>query len=235
MSSSKSHFVLFLDVFEYENQRAEVLNNLTPPELIAAAIEEFQDLEFLNQPVSELCLQRVDTGEALDVALPIRQQVEPLSRLRLAEVENSLPVDTIRPSAEIYLLESGTSQTKAYKLHWFPAIVGRSDNTKEHDDWVAVDFSGHAAGTRVSRRHIQVDQDEDELRVYLLSNNPVTLQRQGEADKELQFKMQYSIRHGDVLTLDRSRISLRVFIREGNSADDLSDDAESPQQEENAS
>ncbi len=232
MSNSKSHFVLYLDVFDQKNQRAEVLNNLTPPELISAAIAEFQDLDFLAQSVSELCLRRLDTNEVLDATQPIRQQVEPESRLSLVEVEKSLPANTKRPSAEIYLLEQGVNQARAYKLHWLPAIIGRSDNTKQHDDWVAVDFSGHAAGTRVSRRHIQVDQDEGELRVHMLSNNPVTLQRQGEPDKELQFKMQYPIRHGDVLILDRSHISLRVLIREANPTDDLPDEAESPLQED---
>ena len=55
--------------------RDRLLPALTPPEFVAAIIEEFRELEFLGTNPADYELLRADNQAALDDALPVSQQL----------------------------------------------------------------------------------------------------------------------------------------------------------------
>ena len=48
MSTNPSRLELLIDVFDHPKQRAIALPTLLPSELVAAVIDEFQEIEFLG-------------------------------------------------------------------------------------------------------------------------------------------------------------------------------------------
>ena len=98
MNPSQARVELTIDVFEETGQRALVLSELRPSQLVKAILQEFHNLEYLGDDANDYYLIRAESGERLDED----SSLEPLNtgdRLVLKEREVPLPGTTRRPSA----------------------------------------------------------------------------------------------------------------------------------------
>lgn len=202
---------LYIDVLDKKNQHVLVEDDLTPVDLIAAILEEFQELDYLSNTPDGYQLRRAVDGAALEPTSTLRRQVDDADRLILAEVGPPLPGSAQRPTQQIYLREQGAG--RVYKLHWYPAIIGRPDPTLIHNDWLAINLADHEQGLRVSRRHAQIVEEAGAFYIECLSSNPITVQHAAGPHPLLQGQ-QHPLAHGDTIYLDKSQIVLKFIVRQ---------------------
>ena len=211
MSANQPRLELLIDVFDQPTQRAQARPALQPSELVAAILAEFRELEYLGGDAAHYQLVNAATRAALNDDAPIGQQAKAGDHLALVERDLSLPPGTQRLSRPIYLREqeSGT----VYKLDWQPAIIGRPDATRQDNDRIAVDFSGHPAGQRVSRRHAQIVEVNGQFYTEHLAQNPTVVKSSAGMTTRVE-QQRLPIQDGDVLILENSQIQLKVIVPE---------------------
>src|SRR5262245_45022712 len=103
MCAAPTRLDLRIDVFEATDQPAQVLPNLTPPELIRAILQEFQELEYLGDNPTHYQLVRASDRTPLENKQSLAQQCQSKGRLILVESNVELPPGTQLPSQNIYL------------------------------------------------------------------------------------------------------------------------------------
>ena len=211
MSANQPRLELRIDVFDQVAQRAIALATLLPAELVAAVIEEFREIEFLDSDPTHYQLLTAATRAPLDEQVPVGEQLAAGERLTLVEREQPSPTGTQRPSRPIYLREQGSGAV--YKLNWQPAIIGRADTTKKDNQQVAVNLSTHTAGQRVSRRHAQIIESNGQFYVEQLAQNP-TVVKDGQGATTRVERNRCLIRNGDTIVLENSQIALKVIVRD---------------------
>jgi hypothetical protein len=211
MSPSQARVELTIDVFEETGQRALALSELKPPQLVNAILQEFHNLEYLGDDADAYYLLRSGSGEPLDAATSLDQQVKQGDWLVLAEQEQPLPGGTRRPSLAIYLREP--HEAKAYAVQWLPAIIGRRSEHQPHDELVAVDLRTYETGLRVSRRHLRLTETHGDFYIENLSGNPVSLVSQRRPGPVAVTAARQILAPGDVIRLDRSGIELKFIVR----------------------
>jgi hypothetical protein len=208
MASPPNYVELRIDVLDKLNQRAQVLSELKPSDLISSILEEFgEELDYLGTDPGAYLLRKARESERLDDQKPVGDQVREGEHLVLEEADRTLPSNAQRPSRSIYLQEPSTQQ--AYKIPWLPAIIGRPDPELPDDDQVAVDLSTHPGGGRVSRRHLRIWEENGEYYIRAASANPATLVR----NKDLEIPVpagagKERLAPQDIIRLDRSQITL---------------------------
>lgn len=202
---------LIIDVFEEKEQIAVALPSLTPPELIKSILQEFRELEYLDESPDDYLLLNTEDGVPLADEIILGNQLRDDDKLVMVEKERPLPSGTNRPSHPIYLRDQITGTV--YKLHWLPAIIGRPDRNQSHDDWLAVNLERHKAGLRVSRRHIEITEHNGRYFASSTPRNP-TYVKSIDGDDVLMGEEKRPLHHGDIIHLERSNIALKVIIRE---------------------
>ena len=217
MPGGPTRLELYVDVFEKVGQKALVLPNLTPLDLVAAILREYSELEYLGSAPGDYHLIRTEDASPLDGAAQLATLLRSGDHLALVENELALPAGTRRPSRHLYLREQGTGT--AYRLAWQPAIIGRIAENQPDNAWVAVDLTAYPTGLRVSRRHVRLDEEDGGYYIENLSGNPVsvTVARPGTQAGQSSVAVtdgKQSIHAGDLITLDRSGITLKFVIRE---------------------
>ena len=211
MSANQARIELFIDILDLRNQRALALANITPPELVEAILQEFRELEYLSNSQVNYRLLKAGDRSPLDNEAPLDKQLTGNERLLLTENDVPLPKNAKRPTKHIYLREQGTD--KVYKLHWQPAVIGRIDPRQTHNEWIAVDLALHEMGPRVSRRHIQITEENGQYYAEGLSQNPTTINDHQGNTRPLNSQKQ-PLHHGDVLYLENSQIALKCIVRD---------------------
>lgn len=210
MSPSPTRIELHIDVFEATKQLALARADLQPPQLVKAILQEFHSLEYLTDNPADYYLVRADTGEPLEEASPLDQQVTDGAQLMLVERKAPLPNGTHRPTQPLYL--RNTLGDRTYPLQWLPAIIGRSSEHQPGEEPLAVDLRADAAGLRVSRRHIRLTEIAGRLYVENLANNAASLLSDRHPEPVALMMEPQSIFPGDVIRLDRSGIELKLTV-----------------------
>jgi hypothetical protein len=212
MSANQSRLALRIDIFEKTDQRAEALSELTPPELIEAILEEFRELEYLGDVPADYLLRKAEDATLLDEKRPLsRQQLPGNTHLVLVEQEHPLPEGTRRPSTPIYLREQPAG--KVYKLHWLPAIIGRTGQQQAQQERLAVNLNAQRGGLRVSRRHAQITEVSGKFYVESLASNPTSVEDSSGQRTTLPPNTRHPLYHGDYIYLERSDITLKFIVR----------------------
>jgi hypothetical protein len=213
MGSRPTYIDLRVDVFDQCDQRAQVLPDLRPLDVIRAILEEFGgELDYLQARPEAYQLARARTGEVLDAARTVGEQVRDGERLILVELEPPLPPGTSRPSSTIYLYDMAAHG--AFRIAWQPAVIGRSDPELVDNDLVAVDLSSHPGGSRVSRRHLKLWEEDATYYIQAASTNPASLIRLDDSEVSVPSgDARLSLAPGDVIRLDRAQIRLRFLVR----------------------
>lgn len=232
MGTKEPRLELHIDVFPLKQQRALVLPSLMPEELVLAVIQEFGGrqigddsagngkaaiapekllkIAYLSDNPNDYRLLRASGRKPLDATTPIGDQLSPKERLILVEQELPLPEGTARPSRPAYLRDQSTG--KVFKLHWLPAIIGRSDPNLPYNDRLAVNLATYRTGQRVSRRHAQIGEAGVQFYVEPLSPNSTAIRF---ADgKIIPVKDQRLLRNGETVLLEGSQIALEFIVRE---------------------
>ncbi len=211
--STGQRIPLQIDVFELPRQRAMVLPDLTPPQLIAAILQEFTELEYLGDAPTGYQLLKGSNRSPLDDKAPIQHQLAGEKQLVLAEkAPAKLPEGTAKPSLDIYLRDQGSGQVT--KLNWLPAIIGRPDKNQPHDNWVAVDLSAHGGGQRVSRRQAVIGEAGGQFFIASMSGNPTAV-KDAAGNQTAVGQAKHPLNPGDTIVLERSGITLKFIARPG--------------------
>jgi hypothetical protein len=214
VASSPKYLELRIDIFDRPNQRAQVLGELRPRELVSSILEEFGDeLDYLGADPDVYWLRKARENERLENEATLEDQVRTGDHLVLEEADPDLPAHARRPSQPIYL-QDGLTQN-AYRIPWLPAIIGRPDPELPDNELVAVDLSTHPAGSRVSRRHLKLWEENGEYWVQATSANPASLVR----DRGVEIPVpagneRERLNPQDILRLDRADITLKFIVRE---------------------
>lgn len=211
--SSGQRIPLQIDVFEKPRQRAMVLPELTPPQLIAAILQEFTELEYLGDTPANYLLLKGSNRSPLDDTAQIQQQLAGEKQLVLVEKPlPKLPEGASKPAVDVYLRDQNSGQVT--KLNWLPAIIGRPDKNQPHDNWVAVDLSAHGNGQRVSRRQAMITEIGGQFFIESLSGNPTAVKDAAGNQTPVTEKKQ-PLKPGDSIVLERSGITLKFIARRG--------------------
>lgn len=232
MSVRQPRLSLTIDVFSLKRLPASALLTITPPELIAAILDEFAGqndaaataaaqvqgidpkqylkLEFLSDTPADYRLLHLDTGLPVNISCPLGQQLKPNDHLVLDEHEVLLPEGTSQPSTPAYLRELGKG--RVFRLAWMPAIIGRPDRNQPHNDRIAADLAAHPTGQRVSRRHARITEANGTFYVEALSPNP-TLVKHDQSALTVVGEKGHELHDGDIILLERSAIELKFILR----------------------
>jgi hypothetical protein len=210
MTSTTARLELSIDVLGLAGQRALARADLTPPEFVAAVLDEFRELPYLGEQAENYRLLRVATGDALDAQRPLGEQLTSGEQLVLEEIAVPLPKGASAPTRPIYLREQSSGQV--YRLPWLPSIIGRPDASLAGNELIAVNLTGHAAGQRVSRRHAQIVERDGSYLISSLSSNPTSI-RDASGRNILVESEPVPLSQGDTIVLERSQITLTFLWR----------------------
>lgn len=217
MNSKQGRIDLRINVLDLQDQHAQVLPKLKPPDLVDAIIIEFRgdsDAEYLGANAGDYYLVNAQSGAPLDSATEVGKQVANGGQLALREVEHPVPSDGQALSQSVYLREIASGNV--YRLGWQPAIVGRYSEDQPMNDLVAVDLQSYPTGLRVSRRHVAITENDGQFYVENMSRNPVSIHR-NDVTIPIESRRQ-RILPGDVIDLERSDIRLKFIVRNGSAA-----------------
>lgn len=205
--ANNNRLQLKIDVLTLPEQEALALPELTPPELIDAILQEFQEIEYLSQERGAYTLYKVQGGarQPLDKQAALQAQVSNGAHLVLAEVERPQPLNT-RPAPQVAYVRDMT-HGRVFRLDWLPAIIGRPDPSRSMNQHVAVNLQAFEYGLRVSRRHAQITAVGEQFYIENLANNPTRVN-----DKALHGRV--PLNHGDHIWLERSNITLKFILQE---------------------
>lgn len=210
MTTDGKHIPFQVAILNHGVERGKALPTLTIRECIEEILNEFgNDLPYLRSDPDSYILR---TGE--HVVLDPQQRMSDLSQkdrtLVLDDRESSVPKTASRLTERCYLVGD---LRQSYRLHWLPAIIGRSDTSLPDNDLVAVDLRGHPNGILVSRRHVKIIRIAGGYMVQRLADNPVTL-RDLHGDEQELTDLPTPFTPGHTLRLDRSQIELRFMVVE---------------------
>ncbi len=189
-----------IDVFENADQRARILETLTPAGLIQEILKEFDDitadapekyaifLKGMERPLNpgstmtQLDIQPHDELVFDYVRQPIRQMLEPKDYAFLQEVVTR----------------------KVYDIQWQPAVIGRPDSDVGHNIILAVNVQLLPDGRSISRNHAQITFSEGRYYIEpLAEHNPVFLN-----GKEIPLNSKREIKNNDRLAIGRHKITM---------------------------
>ncbi len=210
MSTPLSRLELTLDIVGLPAQRAFVLPDLMPVDLIGHVLAEFGELEHLGSAVADYELVS-SKGDALDVSRPLGSQLTAGAHLRLRERLVMPPAGATQPHHALYLRDRATSQV--FRLPWVPALIGRADAKLPDNDLLAVDLGAHDAGQRVSRRQARLIESRGAYLLERLSPNPIAINDAAGCTTAVE-DTPVPIQHGDTLVCIRSQIALTFIVRD---------------------
>jgi len=194
-----------IDVFEHADQRARVLESLTPAGLIQEVLKEFDDVT-------------ADAPEKYAIYLKgMERPLNPGSTMAQLDIQpqDILVFDYIRqPIREMldsrdyaFLREETTG--KVYDIQWQPAVIGRPDSDVGHNIILAVNVKLLPNGMTVSRKHAQITFSEGRYYIEpLAEHNPVLLN-----GKEIPLNSKREIKHGDKLLLGHNKIVMTFLTQ----------------------
>lgn len=220
MGAGKDRLELTIDVLELPPQRAAALWTLSPQEVIAAALQEFRELEQLGIDPGDYQLLDVQSGAPLDEK-PLDALFAKDAKavhLKLAEKPVAVPRGAQPAPAPLYLREQATG--RVYRIGWLPAIIGRPDRTLPDNQLLAVNLDALPTGLRVSRRHVRLSEQSGQYFVQRMSGNPTVLRRTTGETINLLDASRTPIDHGDMIVLERSQITLKFLVQQAAAAVD---------------
>ena len=204
---------LFINLPGQGRQRALALASITPAELVDAVLQEFRgELEYLSDSVADYRLVRAEDRAPLDDGAPLAAQVRDGDDLALEERPREVPQGARPSSKPVYLREQATGMV--FRLAWLPAIIGRPDDNLPDNEMLAVNLAPLVSGARVSRRHAQIVEDGGQLFVESLARQNPTIVRAAAGNETRVEDGRVPLSDGDVIYLERSKLALKVIVRE---------------------
>lgn len=212
MKAIADRLELFIDVPGQGRQRAQALVSITPVELVDAVLQEFRgELEYLSDSVADYRLVRAADRAPLDDGAPLAAQLKAGDDLALEERPREVPQGAQPLSKAVYLREQATGMV--FRLAWQPSIIGRPDRELSDNELLAVNVAPLVSGARVSRRHAQIVEEGGQLFIESLAQNPTVVRTPDESERPVAGQ-RVALSPGDVIYLERSKLALKVIVRE---------------------
>jgi len=189
-----------IDVFEHEDQRARVLESLTPAGLIQEVLKEFDDITADAPEKYTIYLKGME--RPLNPGSTMAQlDIQPQDNLVFDYVRQ--PIRQMLDSKDYAFLREETSG-KVFDIQWQPAVIGRPDSDVGHNIILAVNMKFLPNGMTVSRKQAQITFSEGRYYIEpLAEHNPVFLN-----GKEISLNSKREIKNNDKLAIGRTKISM---------------------------
>ncbi len=189
-----------IDVFENNDQRARILESLTPTGLIQEILKEFDDIAGDAPEKYAIYLKGMERP-LNPVATMAQLDIQPQDEL-VFDYVRQLIRQMLEPKDYAFLHEVTTGKT--YDIQWQPAVIGRPDSDVGHNIILAVNVQLLPHGMTVSRNHAQITFSEGRYFVEpLAEHNPVFLN-----GKEIPLNSKREIRNNDKLAIGRHKVTM---------------------------
>jgi pSer/pThr/pTyr-binding forkhead associated (FHA) protein len=195
-----------IDVFEHTDQRARVLDSLTPIGLIQEILKEFDDIAADAPEKYSIYLKGMD--RPLNPSFTMTQlDLQPQDEL-VFEYKRQTIREMLSPHMYAVLREDTSG--KSFDIQWQPAVIGRPTNEADHNIMLAVNVQLIPNGMTISRKQAQITVSENRYYVEpLAENNPVYLN-----GKEVATNSRKEIRNGDKLSFGRNKVSMTFLAQQ---------------------
>jgi len=206
-----------IDIFEHADQRARVLESLTPAGLILEILKEFDDITADLPEKYAIYLKGME--RPLNPSLTMAQlDIQPQDLLVFDYVRQPIR-QMLEPTDYAFLREEITG--RVFNIQWQPAVIGRPDSDVGHNLVLAVNVQQLPNGMSVSRRHAQITFSKGHYYIEpLAEHNPVFLN-----NKELLLDSKREIKNNDKLVIGHNKVTM-VFEAQRTAAS-LAADAKS--------
>ncbi len=189
-----------IDVFEYADQRARILESLTPAGLIQEILKEFDDITADAPEKYAIYLKGMERQLNPDSTM-VQLDIQPHDELVFDYVRQ--PIRQMLEPKDYAFLEEVTTR-KVYDIQWQPAVIGRPDSDVGHNIILAVNVQLLPNGRTISRKHAQITFSEGRYYVEpLAEHNPVFLN-----GKEIPLNSKREIKNSDKLAIGRHKVTM---------------------------
>ena len=156
-----------IDVFEHPDQRARVLESLTPAGLIQEILKEFDDITADAPEKYAIYLKGME--RPLNANYTMTQlDIQPQDELVFDYVRKTIR-QMLQPSQYAMLREDTSG--KSFDIQWQPAVIGRPTNEVDHDITLAVNVQLIPNGMTISRKHAQITFSDGKYYIEMLAEN----------------------------------------------------------------
>ncbi|MGB1248990.1 MAG: FHA domain-containing protein [Candidatus Promineifilaceae bacterium] len=205
-----SRLEITVDVFDLKRQPARPIANLPVRDFITATLAEFREVAYLGNQPEQYQVIDMTSGAVLDNEAAIGVQIKAGAQLALIDRPLAQPQGAESVTTDVYLRE--TLSGEVYKLHWSPAIIGRSDENIRGEALLITNLESLPRGLRISRRHAQITEQDGAFYIKQLSRNPTKIK--DTAHREIYLDNEsYQLKHGDQIRLERSGTELTFIER----------------------
>jgi pSer/pThr/pTyr-binding forkhead associated (FHA) protein len=187
-----------IDVFEHSDQRARVLDSLTPTGLIQEILKEFDDITADSPEKYAIYLKGME--RPLNANYTMTQlDIQPQDELVFDYVRKTIR-QMLQPSQYAVLREDTSG--KSFDIQWQPAVIGRPTNEVDHDIALAVNVQLIPNGMTISRKHAQITYSDGKYYIEMLAENNLLILN----GKEMVLNSRKEIRSGDKLHAGRNKV-----------------------------
>ena len=195
-----------IDVFEHSDQRARVLESLTPTGLIQEILKEFDDITADSPEKYAIYLKGME--RPLNANYTMTQlDIQPQDELVFDYVRKTIR-QMLHPSQYAILREDTTGKT--FDIQWQPAVIGRPTNEVDHDITLAVNVQLIPNGMTISRKHAQITYSDGKYYIEMLAENNLLILN----GKEMPLNSRKEIRNGDTLLAGRNKVPFTFIAQQ---------------------
>jgi len=199
-----------IDVFEHADQRARVLDSLTPAGLIQEILKEFDDITADSPEKYAIYLKGMDRPLNRNYTMT-QLDIQPQDELVFDYVRKTIR-QMLQPSQYAILREDTTGKT--FDIQWQPAVIGRPTNEVDHDITLAVNVQLIPNGMTISRKHAQITYSDGKYYIEMLAENNLLILN----GKEMVLNSRKEIRNGDTLLAGRNRVPFTFIAQQSSKA-----------------
>ena len=195
-----------IDVFEHSDQRARVLESLTPTGLIQEILKEFDDITADLPEKYAIYLKGME--RPLNANYTMAQlDIQPQDELVFDYVRKTIR-QMLHPSQYAILREDTTG--KSFDIQWQPAVIGRPTNEVDHDIVLAVNVQLVPNGMTISRKHAQITFSDGKYYIEMMAENNLLILN----GKEMVLNSRKEIRNGDKIIVGRNKVPFTFIAQQ---------------------
>jgi pSer/pThr/pTyr-binding forkhead associated (FHA) protein len=199
-----------IDVFESTDQRARILESLTPTGLIQEILKEFDDITADSPEKYAIYLKGMERP-LNPTSTMVQLDIQPQDELVFDYVRQ--PIRQMLEPKDYAFLEEVTTR-KVYDIQWQPAVIGRPDSDVGHNIILAVNVQLLPNGRTISRKHAQITFSDGHYYIEpLAEHNPVFLN-----GKEIPLNSKREIKNNDKLAIGRHKINMVFETQRGGAS-----------------
>jgi pSer/pThr/pTyr-binding forkhead associated (FHA) protein len=195
-----------IDVFEHSDQRARILDSLTPTGLIQEILKEFDDITADAPEKYAIYLKGMERPLNASSTM-VQLDIQPQDELVFDYVRKTIR-QMLQPSQYAVLREDTTGKT--FDIQWQPAVIGRPTNEVDHDITLAVNVQLIPNGMTISRKHAQITYSDGKYHIEMLAENNLLLLN----GKEMALNSRKEIKNGDKLHAGRNKVPFTFITQQ---------------------